>query len=169
VFWREEVTKLHQESYQDVELEHMYADNCAMQLVRAPTQFDVILADNLFGDILSDCAAMLTGSLGMLPSATLGAVDDSGRRRALYEPVHGSAPDIAGKDMANPIACLLSFAMLLRYSFDLEEDATLIENAVRKVLGTGMRTADIMGPGAARVSTTVMGDAILRQLDMAAA
>ncbi len=169
VFWREEVTKLHQESYQDVELEHMYADNCAMQLVRAPTQFDVILADNLFGDILSDCAAMLTGSLGMLPSATLGAVDDSGRRRALYEPVHGSAPDIAGKDIANPLACLLSFAMLLRYSFDLEEDATLIENAVRKVLGTGMRTADIMGPGAARISTTVMGDAILRQLDMQAA
>ncbi len=165
VLWREEVTKLHEESYSDVELGHMYADNCAMQLVRAPTEFDVIVSDNLFGDILSDCAAMLTGSLGMLPSATLGAPDDSGRRRALYEPVHGSAPDIAGKDMANPLACLLSFAMLLRYSFALEEDATLIENSVRNVLKTGVRTSDIMGPGAARVSTTVMGDAIVRELD----
>jgi 3-isopropylmalate dehydrogenase len=165
VLWREEVTKLHQESYEDVELGHMYADNCAMQLVREPTQFDVIVSDNLFGDILSDCAAMLTGSLGMLPSATLGAPDDSGRRRALYEPVHGSAPDIAGKDIANPLACLLSFAMLLRYSFDLEKDAALIENSVRNVLKTGVRTSDIMGPGAARVSTTVMGDAIMRELD----
>jgi 3-isopropylmalate dehydrogenase len=169
VLWREEVTAMHKESYSDVELGHMYADNCAMQLVREPTQFDVIVSDNLFGDILSDCAAMLTGSLGMLPSATLGAPDDSGHRRALYEPVHGSAPDIAGKDMANPLACLLSFAMLLRYSFELEEDASLIENSVRNVLKTGVRTSDIMGPGAAQVSTTVMGDAILRELDKQAA
>ena len=169
VLWREVVTELHRDSFLDVELGHMYADNCAMQLVREPTQFDVIVADNLFGDILSDCAAMLTGSLGMLPSATLGAPDDSGRRRALYEPVHGSAPDIAGKDMANPLACLLSFAMLLRYSFDLEEDASLVENAVESVLKTGVRTSDIMGPGAARVSTTVMGDAIIRELDKQAA
>jgi len=169
VLWREVVTELHKESYSDVTLEHMYADNCAMQLVRQPTRFDVIVTDNLFGDILSDCAAMLTGSLGMLPSATLGAADATGRRRALYEPVHGSAPDIAGKDMANPIACLLSFAMLLRYSFGLEDDAALVEGAVRHVLKTGVRTADIMGPGAARVSTTVMGDAILRELDKQAA
>ena len=147
----------------------MYADNCAMQLVRAPTQFDVILADNLFGDILSDCAAMLTGSLGMLPSATLGAADDSGRRRALYEPVHGSAPDIAGTGAANPLACLLSFAMLLRFSFDLEEDAKLIENSVANVLNSGIRTADIMGANSSRVSTGVMGDAILRELDKQAA
>ncbi len=169
VLWRDVVTKLHAAKHKDIELEHMYADNCAMQLVRAPTQFDVILADNLFGDILSDCAAMLTGSLGMLPSATLGAPDASGRRRALYEPVHGSAPDIAGKGLANPLACLLSFAMLLRYSFELHEDAELIEEAVRNVLKSGVRTTDIMGPGAARVSTNVMGDAILRELDKQAA
>jgi len=169
VLWRQVVSELHEESYSDVDLGHMYADNCAMQLVREPTQFDVIVSDNLFGDILSDCAAMLTGSLGMLPSATLGAPDESGRRRALYEPVHGSAPDIAGKDMANPLACLLSFAMLLRYSFDLEEDASLVENAVQAVLKSGVRTSDIMAPGAARVSTTVMGDYIVRELDKQAA
>ncbi|MDD9906959.1 MAG: 3-isopropylmalate dehydrogenase [Rhodospirillaceae bacterium] len=169
VLWRQVVSELHEETYSDVELGHMYADNCAMQLVREPTQFDVIVSDNLFGDILSDCAAMLTGSLGMLPSATLGAPDESGRRRALYEPVHGSAPDIAGKDMANPLACLLSFAMLLRYSFDLEEDASLVENAVQAVLKSGVRTSDIMAPGAARVSTTVMGDSIVRELDKQAA
>ena len=169
VLWRQVVSELHEESYSDVDLGHMYADNCAMQLVREPTQFDVIVSDNLFGDILSDCAAMLTGSLGMLPSATLGAPDESGRRRALYEPVHGSAPDIAGKDMANPLACLLSFAMLLRYSFDLEEDASLVENAVQAVLKSGVRTSDIMAPGAARVSTTFMGDYIVRELDKQAA
>jgi 3-isopropylmalate dehydrogenase len=169
VLWRDVVTKRHAEKHTDVKVEHMYADNCAMQLVRSPTQFDVILADNLFGDILSDCAAMLTGSLGMLPSATLGAPDATGRRRAMYEPVHGSAPDIAGKDAANPLACLLSFAMLLRYSFDLHEDAGLIEESVRNVLKSGVRTSDIMGPGAARVSTSVMGDAILRELDKQAA
>src|SRR5690606_37911184 len=144
----------------------MLADNCSMQLVRNPKQFDVIVTDNLFGDVLSEVAAMTTGSLGMLPSASLGPVDPvTGRRNALYEPVHGSAPDIAGKDLANPIATLLSFAMALRYSFDLPEDAVLIENAVQNVLAGGMRTADIMQPGKARVSTTVMGDTILRELD----
>ncbi|MGQ0677035.1 MAG: 3-isopropylmalate dehydrogenase [Rhodospirillales bacterium] len=169
VLWREEAEWVHKHEFPQAELSHMYADNCAMQLVRNPKQFDVIVTDNLFGDILSDCAAMLTGSLGMLPSASLGEVDQQGRRRALYEPVHGSAPDIAGKNMANPIAELLSFAMLLRYSFDLEDDARLVESAVEKVLSSGMRTADIMQPGAARVSTVVMGDAILRELDKQAA
>ena len=134
-------------SIPDVELDHMYADNCAMQLVRQPKQFDVIVTDNLFGDILSDCAAMLTGSLGMLPSASLGAADAHGRRKAMYEPVHGSAPDIAGQGIANPIACLLSFAMLLRYSFDLGEEADRLEQAIGRVLEQGYRTADIAGPG----------------------
>jgi len=169
VLWREEVTALHGEKFQDVELSHMYADNCAMQLVRQPKQFDVIVTDNLFGDMLSDAAAMLTGSLGMLPSASLGAVDATGRRRALYEPVHGSAPDIAGQDMANPIATLLSFAMSLRYSFDLADDAELIETAVKNVLAGGLRTADIMQPGKAKVSTAVMGESLVRELDKLAA
>jgi 3-isopropylmalate dehydrogenase len=169
ILWREEVTHVHKTEFPKVELSHMYADNCAMQLVRNPRQFDVIVTDNLFGDILSDCAAMLTGSLGMLPSASLGEVDQQGQRRALYEPVHGSAPDIAGKNIANPIAQLLSFAMLLRYSFGLDDEATLVETAVDKVLASGMRTADIMQPGAAKVSTVVMGDAILRELDKQAA
>ena len=165
LLWRDEVTKLHKESFTDVELQHMYADNCAMQLLKNPKQFDVIVTDNLFGDILSDEAAMLTGSLGMLPSASLGAADASGNRKALYEPVHGSAPDIAGKDIANPIATMLSFAMALRYSFDRGQDADMIEKAVQNVLGGGMRTADIMAPGMARCSTTVMGDSILRELE----
>jgi 3-isopropylmalate dehydrogenase len=164
VLWREEVERLHQEQFGDVHLTHMYADNCAMQLVRQPKQFDVIVTDNLFGDMLSDEAAMLTGSLGMLPSASLGAVDAEGRRKALYEPVHGSAPDIVGKDMANPIATLLSFAMLLRYSLDRDADAALIETAVQNVLAGGIRTADIMTTGMARVSTGVMGDSIMRAL-----
>ena len=164
VLWREEVTKLHAE-YKDVELSHMYADNCAMQLVRYPKQFDVIVTDNLFGDLLSDCAAMLTGSLGMLPSASLGAPDATGRRKALYEPVHGSAPDIAGKDLANPLAALLSFAMMLRYSFDLSADADLIDRAVQEVLSSGVRTGDIATPGSSKVSTTAMGDAVLTALD----
>ena len=125
---------------------HMYADNGAMQLVRWPKQFDVIVTDNLFGDVLSDCAAMLTGSLGMLPSASLGAPMANGRPKALYEPVHGSAPDIAGQGKANPIACILSFAMALRYSFDLGDEATRVEKAVEKVLADGVRTADLMGP-----------------------
>jgi len=165
VLWREEVTKLHQAEYPEVELSHMYADNCAMQLVRNPKQFDVIVTDNLFGDILSDAAAMLTGSLGMLPSASLGAADASGRRAALYEPVHGSAPDIAGQDKANPLATLLSFAMMLRYSFDLAEDAELIERAVQDVLAAGKRTGDIAKPGQAVISTSQMGDALLAALD----
>src|SRR6202008_1561044 len=135
--WREEVQKLRDKEFPDVALSHMYADNCAMQLVRNPKQFDVIVTDNLFGDILSDCASMLTGSLGMLPSASLGAPDTSGRRKALYEPVHGSAPDIAGKNAANPLACMLSFSMMLRYSFDLAEEAGLVEDAVRRALASG--------------------------------
>ena len=171
VLWREEVQALYDETpaYHDVELSHMYADNCAMQLVRQPKQFDVIVTDNLFGDMLSDSAAMLTGSLGMLPSASLGATDATGRRKALYEPVHGSAPDIAGSGVANPLATLLSFAMALRYSFDLAEDADLIEQAVENVLATGLRTADIMQDGKAKVSTSVMGDSLLRELDKLAA
>jgi len=144
----------------------MYADNGAMQLVRAPKQFDVILTDNLFGDILSDCAAMLTGSLGMLPSASLGAPAANGRPKALYEPVHGSAPDITGQGKANPIACILSFAMALRYSFDQGEEAGRLEAAIEKVLADGARTADLMGKeGGSAISTTQMGDAILEALN----
>ncbi len=169
VLWREEVTRLHKESYADVELEHMYADNGAMQLVRNPKQFDVMVTDNLFGDMLSDEAAMLTGSLGMLPSASLGAADPTGRRKALFEPVHGSAPDIAGKGVANPLATLLSFAMALRYSFDLGDDATLIEQGVQNLLAQGARTPDIMQPGMTKVSTTGMGDGLLKELDKLAA
>jgi 3-isopropylmalate dehydrogenase len=166
ILWREVVQKVHDEDYPDVELSHMYADNGAMQLVRAPKQFDVIVTDNLFGDILSDCAAMLTGSLGMLPSASLGAPGDNGRPKAMYEPVHGSAPDIAGQGKANPIACTLSFAMALRYSFDQGDEATRLENAIEKVLADGVRTGDLMGPeGGTPVSTTEMGDAILAALD----
>jgi 3-isopropylmalate dehydrogenase len=165
VLWREEVQKIHDVEYPEIELSHMYADNCAMQLVRQPKQFDVIVTDNLFGDLLSDCAAMLTGSLGMLPSASLGAPDTTGRRRALYEPVHGSAPDIAGKGIANPLATLLSFAMMLRYSLDLGEEADLVEKAVSNVLSQGVRTADIATPGATTVSTSGMGDAVLEALD----
>ena len=165
VLWRKEVQIVHDAEYADVALSHMYADNAAMQLVRAPKQFDVIVTDNLFGDILSDCAAMLTGSLGMLPSAALGATDSAGRRRALYEPIHGSAPDIAGSGAANPLAMILSLAMMLRYSFDLGETADLIERAISSVLDSGLRTSDIMQTGMARISTTVMGDAVLRALD----
>ena len=165
VLWREEVQKLRDAEFPGIELSHMYADNCAMQLVRNPKQFDVIVTDNLFGDMLSDSAAMLTGSLGMLPSASLGTADESGRRKALYEPVHGSAPDIAGKGQANPLAMLLSFSMMLRYSVDLGETADLIERAVENVLNSGMRTTDILQERTARVSTAVMGDAVLRELD----
>jgi 3-isopropylmalate dehydrogenase len=168
VLWREEVQRLHDAEYGDVELTHMYADNCAMQLVRAPKQFDVIVSDNLFGDILSDCAAMLTGSLGMLPSASLGAPDANGKRKAMYEPVHGSAPDIAGTGLANPIAMLQSFSMMLRYSFDQDEAADLLDDAIGRVLAGGLRTADIMQPGKAKVSTSVMGESIIRELDKAA-
>jgi 3-isopropylmalate dehydrogenase len=165
LLWRQTVTSLHARDYADVELSHMYADNCAMQLVRNPRQFDVIVTTNLFGDLLSDLASMLTGSLGMLPSATLGAPDSLGHRHALYEPIHGSAPDIAGKGLANPLAQMLSFAMLLRYSFGMEEDAQLIERACTKVLASGLRTADVMAPGCARVGTHVMGEAVVRELE----
>ncbi|MDK9722939.1 MAG: 3-isopropylmalate dehydrogenase [Rhodospirillales bacterium] len=164
VLWREVMTKLGPE-YPDIELSHMFADNCSMQLVRNPKQFDVIVTDNLFGDILSDTASMLTGSLGMLPSASLGAPDKNGKMKAMYEPVHGSAPDIAGKDLANPMATILSFSMCLRYSFDMSAEADLIEQAAKNVLAGGLRTADIMSPGKAKVSTTVMGEALVRELE----
>jgi len=166
ILWREEVQWVHDNEYPEVELSHMYADAGAMQLVRWPKQFDVIVTDNLFGDLLSDCAAMLTGSLGMLPSASLGAPMENGRPKALYEPVHGSAPDIAGKEMANPSACILSFAMALRYSFDKGDEATRLENAVQAVLASGVRTADLMQKGEGKPATTTqMGDAILAALD----
>jgi 3-isopropylmalate dehydrogenase len=163
--WRAVVSEIGRNEFPDVELQHMYADNCAMQLASRPKQFDVILGGNLFGDVLSDLAAALTGSLGMLPSATLGALQPSGKRHALYEPIHGSAPDIAGKGIANPCAQILSFAMLLRLSFGMEEEATLVESAVERVLAGGLRTADIMASGMARVGTAVMGEAVLRELD----
>ncbi len=166
ILWRDVVNEVHQADYADVALSHMYADNGAMQLVRAPKQFDVILTDNLFGDILSDCAAMLTGSLGMLPSASLGLPMANGRPKAMYEPVHGSAPDITGQGKANPIACILSFAMALRYSFDEGAEADRLEAAIEKVLADGARTGDLMGPeGGTPLSTTQMGDVILEALD----
>src|SRR5205814_64625 len=162
VLWREEATKLHKEKYSDVQLGHMYADALAMQLLRSPNQFDVIVTDNLFGDILSDEASMLTGSLGLLPSASLGAPDATGRRKALYEPIHGSAPDIAGKGLANPIAETLS------YSFDLGKEADLVETAVENVLKAGYRTGDLLvgeTDGTKKVGTQEMGDAIVKELD----
>ncbi len=165
ILWREVVQRVHDADYADVELSHMYADAGAMQLCRNPKQFDVIVTDNLFGDLLSDAAAMLTGSLGMLPSASLGAPMANGRPKALYEPVHGSAPDIAGQGKANPIACILSFAMALRYSFDQGDEAARLEAAVEKVLADGLRTADLLGEdGVTPVSTSQMGDAILDAL-----
>ncbi len=165
VLWKQVVTEIGKE-YPDVELEHVLADNCAMQLVRWPKQYDVIVCDNLFGDILSDVAAMLTGSLGMLPSASLGAPDaTTGARKSLYEPVHGSAPDIAGKGLANPIAMIGSFGMALRYSFGLTEAADLLDAAIADVLASGVRTRDIAGPGVNTVGTQGMADAILAALD----
>ena len=167
VLWKQTVAALHAAEYKDVELEHVLADNCAMQLVRWPKQYDVVVCDNLFGDILSDVAAMLTGSLGMLPSASLGAEDPAtGKRKALYEPVHGSAPDIAGKGLANPIAMIGSFAMALRYSFGAGEAADRLEGAIADVLGAGTRTKDIAAPGANAVSTTEMGEAIIKALEV---
>jgi 3-isopropylmalate dehydrogenase len=163
--WREEVQKIRDSEYQDIALSHMYVDNAAMQLVRNPKQFDVMVTGNIFGDILSDIGAQLTGSLGMLPSASLGSKDANGKTPALYEPVHGSAPDIAGKKLANPIATILSLAMMLRYSFDMGADADLIENAVKGVLSKGYRTADIMQVGAEQVDTTRMGDVILEEMN----
>ena len=162
--WKEEVQALHDKEYKDVELNHMLADNCAMQLLRNPKQFDVIVTDNLFGDILSDQASMLTGSLGLLPSASLGAKNKEGKMRAMYEPIHGSAPDIAGKGIANPIATILSFAMALRYSLNLDKEANALEKAVQDVLNDGLRTKDIMSKGTKEVSTTKMGDAIISKL-----
>jgi 3-isopropylmalate dehydrogenase len=163
VLW-DEVAHAVAADYPDVEFRHILADNCAMQLVRNPKQFDVIVTDNLFGDILSDAAAMLTGSLGMLPSASLGAPDAKGRRKALYEPVHGSAPDIAGKGIANPIAMLASFAMALRYSFNQIELANRLEGAIAAVLGSGMRTGDIAQDNRKTVGTEEMGAAIRKAL-----
>jgi len=165
ILWREEVTFIHDTEYPEVDLSHMYADNCAMQLVRRPKQFDVIVTDNLFGDILSDCAAMLTGSLGMLPSASLGAPMANGHPKALYEPVHGSAPDIAGTGKANPCATILSFAMALRYSFDQGKEADRLEAAVEQVLAGGTRTADLMqADGGTPATTADMGDAVVAAL-----
>jgi 3-isopropylmalate dehydrogenase len=165
--WREEVTALHAKEYKDVELSHMYADNCAMQLLRNPSQFDVIVTDNLFGDILSDEAAMLTGSLGMLPSASLGALQPSGKRAALYEPIHGSAPDIAGKGIANPLATIQSVAMMFRYSFDLKKEADILEQAIETLLNKGFRTADIMSEGGKKLGTSDMGAALIETLSAA--
>jgi 3-isopropylmalate dehydrogenase len=165
VLWNQVVSKIHREEYSDVELTHILADNCAMQLVRAPKQFDVIVTDNLFGDILSDQAAMATGSLGMLPSASLGAPNAAGKRLALYEPVHGSAPDIAGKGIANPIATIGSFAMALRYSFNMGADADMLDKAISTVLAKGLRTGDIMQDGMRQVSTAEMGGAIIGELE----
>ena len=164
--WFEEVNRVIAADYPEIELQHVLADNCAMQLVREPKQYDVLVTDNLFGDILSDVAAMLTGSLGMLPSASLGAPDgETGRARALYEPVHGSAPDIAGQGKANPIASIMSFAMALKYTFDRGADADLLERAVMQVLDTGLRTGDIMQADMQLVGTSAMGDAVLHALD----
>jgi 3-isopropylmalate dehydrogenase len=164
VLWNEVVNEVHAADFSDVELQHILADACAMQLVRAPKQFDVILTDNLFGDMLSDQAAMLTGSLGMLPSASLGPEDADGKRRAMYEPVHGSAPDIAGRGLANPIATIASFAMALRYSFDQADAADRLEAAIAGVLDAGLRTADIMQEGMSQISTEAMGEAIVAQM-----
>ncbi|HEY9012392.1 MAG TPA: 3-isopropylmalate dehydrogenase [Devosia sp.] len=163
VLW-DEVAQTVAKDYPDLEFQHILADNAAMQLVRNPKQFDVMVTDNLFGDILSDAAAMLTGSLGMLPSASLGAPDANGRRKALYEPVHGSAPDIAGKGIANPIAMLASFAMALRYSFNMIELADRLEAAIATVLGSGMRTGDIAQENRKTVGTEEMGAAIRKAL-----
>ncbi|MXV35532.1 MULTISPECIES: 3-isopropylmalate dehydrogenase [unclassified Saccharibacter] len=164
LLWREVVTDLHEAEYSDVTLTHMLADNCAMQLVRDPRQFDVMVTGNLFGDLLSDLASMLTGSLGMLPSATLGAENEHGKRAALYEPIHGSAPDIAGRGIANPLAQILSLAMLLRYSLNRPDEAELIERAVSGVLVDGLRTADIAGEGEPHATTEQMGDAVLSKM-----
>ena len=164
LLWKEEVQALKDKEFKKVELKHMLADNCAMQLLKNPKQFDVIVTDNLFGDILSDEAAMLTGSLGLLPSASLGAKDKNGKIRSMYEPVHGSAPDIAGKNIANPIATILSLSMALRYSLNLDKEANLLDLAVQNVLDDGLRTKDIMSVGKKEVSTSVMGDAIISKL-----
>jgi 3-isopropylmalate dehydrogenase len=166
--WRETVAALGAADHPDIELTHMYVDNCAMQLGREPRQFDVLLTGNLFGDILSDAAAALTGSLGLMPSASLGPHRDDGGRRALYEPIHGSAPDIAGQGVANPLGAILSFAMCLRLSLSRPREARLLEEAARSAIERGARTADIAAPGAAALSTTEMTDAVLAELDRSA-
>jgi len=167
VFWNEVVTRVGAEEYPDVELDHMLADAGGMQLVRWPKQFDVIVTDNLFGDMLSDVAAMLTGSLGMLPSASLGAPDaQTGKRKAMYEPVHGSAPDIAGKGIANPLAMIASFAMCMRYSFGMVQEAGLLEQAIAKTLDQNIRTSDIMSEGMTEVGTNGMGTAVLAEFEI---
>ena len=162
--WREEVTKLGEKDYPEIALNHMYADNCAMQLIRQPKQFDIILTDNLFGDLLSDAAAMLTGSLGMLPSASLGYLKDNKIVSSLYEPVHGSAPDIAGKNIANPLATIMSFSMMLKYSFNNEKLSKILEQSIINVLNKGYRTQDIYNKGSTKVSTDQMGDLIIKEL-----
>jgi len=170
VLWHEVVNQVHQREYKDVTLEHQLADACGMQLVRWPKQFDVIVCDNLFGDMLSDVASMLTGSLGMLPSASLGEIDPKTmKRKAMYEPVHGSAPDIAGKGMANPIAMLASFGMAMRYSFGMGRQADLLEEAIAAALGKGLRTADIKSDGAKIVGTAEMGKAVIAEMERLAA
>lgn len=166
VLWKEVITDVHRREFNDVEFQHMLADAGGMQLVRNPKQFDVIVCDNLFGDMLSDVAAMLTGSLGMLASASLGEVDaKTKKRRALYEPVHGSAPDIAGKGIANPIAMIASFGMALRYSFNLGNEADMIEQAIAATLAQGLRTADIQSDGGKLVSTAEMGSSIVAEME----
>lgn len=166
VFWNNVVSEVHENEYPEMELEHMLADACAMQLVRKPKQFDLIVADNLFGDILSDEAAMLTGSMGMLPSASLGAVNPkTDKRNAMYEPVHGSAPDISGQGIANPIAEIASFAMALRYSFNLTEEAKMIEDSISAALDQGIRTPDIMQDGMKKVGTKAITDAIIAEMN----
>jgi 3-isopropylmalate dehydrogenase len=170
VLWHEVVNQVHAREFKDVQLEHQLADAGAMQLVRWPKQFDVIVTDNLFGDVLSDVAAMLTGSLGMLPSASLGETDPkTKKRRALYEPVHGSAPDIAGKGQANPIAMMASFAMALRYSFAMGREADLIDQAIAAALAKGLRTGDIKSEGGTTVGTAEMGAAVIGELERLAA
>src|ERR1700758_711388 len=166
VLWNEVVTQVHAREYKDVQLDHQLADSGGMNLVKAPKQFDVIVTDNLFGDMLSDIAAMLTGSLGMLPSASLGEVDSkTKKRKAMYEPVHGSAPDIAGKGIANPIAMIASYGMALRYSFNMGKEADLLDQAIAATLAKGLRTADIKSQGATVVSTAEMGEAVIGELE----
>jgi len=162
--WREVVTEIGQKEYPEIQLSHMYVDNASMQLVRNPKQFDVMVTGNMFGDILSDTASMLTGSLGMLPSASLGAKQTNGKQFALYEPVHGSAPDIAGRNIANPLATILSLGMMFKYSFGYTKEADLIEKAVENVLNKGWRTSDIAKVAEARISCSDMGDKIVEEL-----
>ena len=161
--WREVVTEIGEREFKDVELSHMYVDNASMQLVRNPKQFDVMLTGNMFGDILSDTASMLTGSLGMLPSASLGAKID-GKQHSLYEPIHGSAPDIAGKDLANPIATISSLAMMFKYSFDYQQEAQIIDQAINNTLENGLRTADIAKDGENAISGTKMSEEIINEI-----